>query len=64
MSTAGGQPEQGHQARGDQDDVDLVGSLGRDEIERDDEYRQREHRSQHGAVANSVVGSGYRQAGE
>ncbi len=39
---AGDQPEQGHQAGGDQDGLDLVGSLGGDEPEGDDEDRQRQ----------------------
>ena len=45
---AGDQAEDGHQARGDKDRLDLVGPLGGDEPERDDEYRQREYRGQHG----------------
>src|SRR6185312_2881434 len=47
---AGGEPEQRHQTRRDKDNGDLVCPLCCDEIERDDEYRQREHRCQHGAV--------------
>ena len=62
MSAPGISPSTVISAGGEENRLDLIGPLGGDEPERDDEYRQRQHRSQHGP-ARSVVGSGHRQTG-